>query len=139
MDCIFSKISHFYTILHACHYFINNYMHTQFSVLCAFFFPFLNPYPHLFASNWSSPSKSSDPHAFLLLLLLLLLLTSNCTFSDLHQIIKSSQALSNDHCQYFLFQVFPCYSVSGMKFLESMQVEVNPTQCSYMGFEFYNY
>ena len=25
--------------------------------------------------------------------------------TDLHQIIKSSQALSNDHCQYFLFQV----------------------------------
>ncbi|KAL9259739.1 Mitogen-activated protein kinase homolog NTF3-like protein [Drosera capensis] len=24
--------------------------------------------------------------------------------TDLHQIIKSSQALSNDHCQYFLFQ-----------------------------------
>lgn len=26
--------------------------------------------------------------------------------TDLHQIIKSSQALSNDHCQYFLFQVY---------------------------------
>ncbi|WVZ21149.1 hypothetical protein V8G54_008471 [Vigna mungo] len=26
--------------------------------------------------------------------------------TDLHQIIKSSQALSNDHCQYFLFQGF---------------------------------
>lgn len=26
--------------------------------------------------------------------------------TDLHQIIKSSQPLSNDHCQYFLFQVF---------------------------------
>lgn len=25
--------------------------------------------------------------------------------TDLHQIIKSSQALSNDHCQYFLLQV----------------------------------
>lgn len=25
--------------------------------------------------------------------------------TDLHQIIKSSQSLSNDHCQYFLFQV----------------------------------
>jgi mitogen-activated protein kinase 1/3 len=25
--------------------------------------------------------------------------------TDLHQIIKSSQPLSNDHCQYFLFQV----------------------------------
>lgn len=25
--------------------------------------------------------------------------------TDLHQIIKSSQVLSNDHCQYFLFQV----------------------------------
>lgn len=25
--------------------------------------------------------------------------------TDLHQIIKSSQTLSNDHCQYFLFQV----------------------------------
>ena len=25
--------------------------------------------------------------------------------TDLHQIIKSSQALTNDHCQYFLFQV----------------------------------
>ncbi|KAK9120531.1 hypothetical protein Syun_018148 [Stephania yunnanensis] len=25
--------------------------------------------------------------------------------TDLHQIIKSSQALSNDHCQYFLFQL----------------------------------
>lgn len=26
--------------------------------------------------------------------------------TDLHQIIKSSQALTNEHCQYFLFQVF---------------------------------
>ena len=26
--------------------------------------------------------------------------------TDLHQIIKSSQALTNDHCQYFLFQVY---------------------------------
>lgn len=25
--------------------------------------------------------------------------------TDLHQIIKSSQTLSNDHCKYFLFQV----------------------------------
>lgn len=30
--------------------------------------------------------------------------------TDLHQIIKSSQALSNDHCQYFLFQVRDCLS-----------------------------
>jgi serine/threonine protein kinase len=27
--------------------------------------------------------------------------------TDLHQIIKSSQTLTNDHCQYFLFQVHP--------------------------------
>lgn len=27
--------------------------------------------------------------------------------TDLHQIIKSPQGLSNDHCQYFLFQVIP--------------------------------
>jgi mitogen-activated protein kinase 1/3 len=26
--------------------------------------------------------------------------------TDLHQIIKSSQALTNEHCQYFLFQVY---------------------------------
>lgn len=26
--------------------------------------------------------------------------------TDLHQIIKSSQLLTNDHCQYFLFQVY---------------------------------
>jgi mitogen-activated protein kinase 1/3 len=31
--------------------------------------------------------------------------------TDLHQIIKSSQALSNDHCQYFLFQVYTCCPV----------------------------
>ncbi|CAN1818488.1 Mitogen-activated protein kinase homolog NTF3 [Linum perenne] len=29
--------------------------------------------------------------------------------TDLHQIIKSSQSLSNDHCQYFLFQVSIIY------------------------------
>lgn len=35
--------------------------------------------------------------------------------TDLHQIIKSSQTLTNDHCQYFLFQV---YSItSGLKFV----------------------
>ncbi|KAF9591042.1 hypothetical protein IFM89_001252 [Coptis chinensis] len=34
--------------------------------------------------------------------------------TDLHQIIKSSQALSNDHCQYFLFQ--------GLKYLHSANI-----------------
>ncbi|KAE8665894.1 Mitogen-activated protein kinase 4 [Hibiscus syriacus] len=28
--------------------------------------------------------------------------------TDLHQIIKSSQPLTNDHCKYFIFQIFPC-------------------------------
>ena len=32
-------------------------------------------------------------------------LVSELMDTDLHQIIKSSQPLSNDHCQYFLFQV----------------------------------
>lgn len=32
-------------------------------------------------------------------------LVSELMDTDLHQIIKSSQSLSNDHCQYFLFQV----------------------------------
>lgn len=30
--------------------------------------------------------------------------------TDLHQIVKSSQTLTNDHCQYFLFQVLPMES-----------------------------
>ncbi|KAF8687501.1 hypothetical protein HU200_043197 [Digitaria exilis] len=34
--------------------------------------------------------------------------------TDLHQIIKSSQPLSNDHCQYFLFQL-----LRGLKYLHS--------------------
>lgn len=37
--------------------------------------------------------------------------------TDLHQIIKSSQALSNDHCQYFLFQL-----LRGMKYLHSANI-----------------
>lgn len=36
--------------------------------------------------------------------------------TDLHQIIKSSQALSNDHCQYFLLQV--CTFFVKLKWLE---------------------
>jgi len=37
--------------------------------------------------------------------------------SDLNQIIKSSQSLSDDHCKYFLFQVrwFDTFSVSLVK------------------------
>lgn len=41
--------------------------------------------------------------------------------TDLHQIIKSSQALSNDHCQYFLFQVWifvPLLGVIGFYWLQ---------------------
>jgi mitogen-activated protein kinase 1/2 len=38
-------------------------------------------------------------------------LVSELMDTDLHQIIKSSQPLSNDHCQYFLFQV-SCVSVN---------------------------
>ncbi|OAY82741.1 Mitogen-activated protein kinase 4 [Ananas comosus] len=37
--------------------------------------------------------------------------------TDLHQIIKSSQALSNDHCQYFLFQL-----LRGLKYLHSVNI-----------------
>ncbi|KAE9600111.1 putative mitogen-activated protein kinase CMGC-MAPK family [Lupinus albus] len=37
--------------------------------------------------------------------------------TDLHQIIKSSQALSNDHCQYFLFQL-----LRGLKYLHSANI-----------------
>ncbi|XP_076911351.1 mitogen-activated protein kinase homolog NTF3-like [Bidens hawaiensis] len=37
--------------------------------------------------------------------------------TDLHQIIKSSQALTNDHCQYFLFQL-----LRGLKYLHSANI-----------------
>lgn len=37
--------------------------------------------------------------------------------TDLHQIIKSSQALSNDHCRYFLFQL-----LQGLKYLHSVNI-----------------
>ncbi|XP_028766017.1 mitogen-activated protein kinase homolog NTF3 [Neltuma alba] len=37
--------------------------------------------------------------------------------TDLHQIIKSSQALSNDHCQYFLLQL-----LRGLKYLHSANI-----------------
>lgn len=37
--------------------------------------------------------------------------------TDLHQIIKSSQGLSNDHCQYFLFQL-----LRGLKYLHSANI-----------------
>ncbi|CAA6661167.1 unnamed protein product [Spirodela intermedia] len=37
--------------------------------------------------------------------------------TDLHQIIKSSQALSNDHCQYFLFQL-----LRALKYLHSANI-----------------
>ncbi|KAL8250594.1 hypothetical protein R6Q59_034287 [Mikania micrantha] len=37
--------------------------------------------------------------------------------TDLHQIIKSSQALTNDHCQYFLFQL-----LRGLKYLHSVNI-----------------
>ncbi|GLU04489.1 hypothetical protein SLE2022_216320 [Rubroshorea leprosula] len=37
--------------------------------------------------------------------------------TDLHQIIKSPQALSNDHCQYFLFQL-----LRGLKYLHSANI-----------------
>ncbi|XP_074591300.1 mitogen-activated protein kinase 4-like [Curcuma longa] len=37
--------------------------------------------------------------------------------TDLHQIIKSSQALSNDHCQYFLFQL-----LRGLKYIHSANI-----------------
>ncbi|ONK69850.1 uncharacterized protein A4U43_C05F27420 [Asparagus officinalis] len=37
--------------------------------------------------------------------------------TDLHQIIKSSQPLSNDHCQYFLFQL-----LRGLKYLHSANI-----------------
>ncbi|KAE8776443.1 Mitogen-activated protein kinase 4 [Hordeum vulgare] len=41
-------------------------------------------------------------------------LVSELMDTDLHQIIKSPQALSNDHCQYFLFQL-----LRGLKYLHS--------------------
>ncbi|XP_042425010.1 mitogen-activated protein kinase 4-like [Zingiber officinale] len=37
--------------------------------------------------------------------------------TDLHQIIKSSQSLSNDHCQYFLFQL-----LRGLKYIHSANI-----------------
>ncbi|XP_073283808.1 mitogen-activated protein kinase homolog NTF3-like [Primulina huaijiensis] len=37
--------------------------------------------------------------------------------TDLHQIIKSSQTLTNDHCQYFLFQL-----LRGLKYLHSANI-----------------
>lgn len=37
--------------------------------------------------------------------------------TDLHQIIKSSQELSNDHCQYFIFQL-----LRGLKYLHSANI-----------------
>ncbi|KAI9398985.1 hypothetical protein POPTR_002G032100v4 [Populus trichocarpa] len=37
--------------------------------------------------------------------------------TDLHQIIKSSQALTNEHCQYFLFQL-----LRGLKYLHSANI-----------------
>ncbi|KAF5753002.1 Mitogen-activated protein kinase 7 [Tripterygium wilfordii] len=37
--------------------------------------------------------------------------------TDLHQIIKSSQPLSNDHCKYFLFQL-----LRGLKYLHSANI-----------------
>ncbi|CAM8935920.1 unnamed protein product [Rhodiola kirilowii] len=37
--------------------------------------------------------------------------------TDLHQIIKSSQTLSNDHCQYFLLQL-----LRGLKYLHSANI-----------------
>ncbi|KAL8130626.1 hypothetical protein V2J09_019781 [Rumex salicifolius] len=37
--------------------------------------------------------------------------------TDLHQIIKSSQTLTNDHCQYFLFQL-----LRGLKYLHSAHI-----------------
>uniref|UniRef100_A0A1J3DJX7 mitogen-activated protein kinase n=1 Tax=Noccaea caerulescens TaxID=107243 RepID=A0A1J3DJX7_NOCCA len=37
--------------------------------------------------------------------------------TDLHQIIKSSQLLSNDHCQYFLFQL-----LRGLKYIHSANI-----------------
>ena len=41
-------------------------------------------------------------------------LVSELMDTDLHQIVKSSQPLSNDHCQYFLFQL-----LRGLKYLHS--------------------
>lgn len=37
--------------------------------------------------------------------------------TDLHQIIKSSQTLSNDHCQYFIFQL-----LRGLKYIHSANI-----------------
>lgn len=37
--------------------------------------------------------------------------------TDLHQIIKSSQLLTNDHCQYFLFQL-----LRGLKYIHSANI-----------------
>ncbi|GMH16192.1 hypothetical protein Nepgr_018033 [Nepenthes gracilis] len=44
-------------------------------------------------------------------------LVSELMDTDLHQIIKSSQALTNDHCQYFLFQL-----LRGLKYLHSANI-----------------
>ncbi|XP_056843106.1 mitogen-activated protein kinase 2-like, partial [Raphanus sativus] len=43
--------------------------------------------------------------------------------TDLHQIIKSSQVLSNDHCQYFLFQILDWfYLLRGLKYIHSANI-----------------
>ncbi|KAG2303030.1 hypothetical protein Bca52824_031681 [Brassica carinata] len=43
---------------------------------------------------------------------------ANCKdITDLHQIIKSSQSLSDDHCKYFLFQL-----LRGLKYLHSANI-----------------
>ncbi|CAE5962605.1 unnamed protein product [Arabidopsis arenosa] len=44
-------------------------------------------------------------------------LVSELMDTDLHQIIKSSQVLSNDHCQYFLFQL-----LRGLKYIHSANI-----------------
>ncbi|KAG6419683.1 hypothetical protein SASPL_116192 [Salvia splendens] len=46
--------------------------------------------------------------------------------TDLHQIVKSSQALTNDHCQYFLFQnengLLKLPLLRGLKYLHSANI-----------------
>lgn len=45
--------------------------------------------------------------------------------TDLHQIIKSAQPLSNDHCKYFIFQVW--------NLISHLHLPINLLQCSVSG------